>query len=247
MAIEFDPTEQWDRVAAELRAHKETQQQAWGDIDNATLGRYLAGDLSSDERQHIEQALTQLPELRKLTAIVRDVLDEFDPAAPVPLAEVPHVLSFPQGRATKPLFSRALRSRGTLLAACMLLGLGLTLISVRAYTMIGQANRPVNTQQVSAEKPNGLEMYTSADSPSSKNKPHPLHIVAKSPPSKEKAMIEGWKQVGTSTTTMLAVTQEQLGDFYQEKDDFDRAETFLVNARDLRRKPSAITIPKPFS
>ena len=62
MATEFDPTEQWDRVASELRAYKQTQQQAWGDIDNATLGRYLAGDLSGEERAQVEQALTQLPE-----------------------------------------------------------------------------------------------------------------------------------------------------------------------------------------
>src|ERR1700722_16008715 len=95
MAIEFDPTEKWGRVASELRAHKQTQQQAWGDIDNATLGRYLAGELSDDERLHIEHALTQLPELRKLTDIVRDVLDDFDPAAPVPLPEAPKVLPFP--------------------------------------------------------------------------------------------------------------------------------------------------------
>ena len=76
MAIEFDPTEQWHRVASELRAYKETQQQAWGDIDNATLGRYLAGELSGEERARVEQALTQYPELLKLTDVVRDVLEE---------------------------------------------------------------------------------------------------------------------------------------------------------------------------
>src|SRR5277367_2368347 len=94
MASEFDPTEQWDRVASELRAHKQSQQQAWGDVDNATLGRYLAGDLSGEERQQVEQALSELPELRRLTDIVRDVLDELDPAAPVPVAEAPKIIPF---------------------------------------------------------------------------------------------------------------------------------------------------------
>ena len=35
----FDPTGSWERVAAELRACKEAQQQAWGDVDSVTQGR----------------------------------------------------------------------------------------------------------------------------------------------------------------------------------------------------------------
>src|SRR5262245_60315316 len=112
MAIEFDPTEQWDRVASELRAYKQTQQQAWGDIDNATLGRYLAGELSGDERARVEQALTQFPELLKLTDVVRDVLDDFEPAAPQPLPTAPKILPFPQQRPARKPFARLFRSRG---------------------------------------------------------------------------------------------------------------------------------------
>ncbi len=64
----------WDCVARELRARKESQRRAWGDVDDATLGRYLAGEVSGDERASVEQALAELPELRKLTDLVRDVL-----------------------------------------------------------------------------------------------------------------------------------------------------------------------------
>src|SRR5437868_2141154 len=128
MATEFDPNEQWDRVASELRAYKETQQQAWGDIDNAMLGRYLTGDVTSEERRQIEQALTQLPELRKLTDIVRDVLDEFDPAAPVPQSQAPATIPFAQPRPARKWFGRVLQQRGALLAAaCLLLAIGLAL------------------------------------------------------------------------------------------------------------------------
>ena len=34
MAVEFDAGGQWERVASELRAYRDYQQQAWGDIDN---------------------------------------------------------------------------------------------------------------------------------------------------------------------------------------------------------------------
>ena len=74
MAVEFDAGGQWERVASELRAYRDYQQQAWGDIDNATLGRYLAGELDFDERHRVETALDERPELRKLTELVRAVL-----------------------------------------------------------------------------------------------------------------------------------------------------------------------------
>src|SRR5262245_65986706 len=75
------PNETWDRVASELRACKEAQQRAWGDIDSADLGRYLAGEAAGEELTRIEQALEDLPELRKLTDLVRDVLIDLEPVA----------------------------------------------------------------------------------------------------------------------------------------------------------------------
>src|SRR5579884_3775466 len=98
MASESNGGSQWGRVAAELRACREAQQRAWGDIDNTTLGRYLAGEVTPDERQHIETALQELPELRKLLELVQDVLGESEVAAPAP-ASVPYgpaTLPFPR-------------------------------------------------------------------------------------------------------------------------------------------------------
>jgi hypothetical protein len=79
MATDFDAAGSWERVAAELRACRESQQRAWGDVDNATLGRYLAGELGGEERRQVEEALAALPELRKLTDLVRDVLADCEP------------------------------------------------------------------------------------------------------------------------------------------------------------------------
>jgi hypothetical protein len=143
----------WERVAAELRACKEAQQRAWGDIDNTTLGRYLADEVSREEREHIESALEELPELRKLTALVRDVLDEPEAVVSEPMSVPygPAILPFPQtpalpsaaARPTSPLRSqppgparqwnervpagRFRQRAGLLAAAAMLLTLGVAL------------------------------------------------------------------------------------------------------------------------
>ena len=61
MPMEGLPGEAWDRVASELRACKEAQQRAWGDIDSADLGRDLAGEAAGQELSRIEQALEDLP------------------------------------------------------------------------------------------------------------------------------------------------------------------------------------------
>src|SRR5262249_50427629 len=93
MASEHEPGVPWEFVASELRACREAQQQAWGDVDNATLGRYLAGEASPEERRQVERALAELPQLRELTDLVRDVLRDFESAPQAPAR--PAVLKFP--------------------------------------------------------------------------------------------------------------------------------------------------------
>ena len=75
-----DPTphEQWERVAAELSAYRSWQRQAWGDLDDATLGRYLAGEATPEERGRVEAAANRHPEVRQVLDLVREVLDEPD-------------------------------------------------------------------------------------------------------------------------------------------------------------------------
>jgi hypothetical protein len=120
--MDHDPTASWDRVARELRACKETQQKAWGDVDSCTLGRYLAGEVSSHERAEVEQALQDLPELRKLTDLVRDVLNDLKPVAIS--APAPSVLPLPQVPSPRPRqrFAGWWQSRSPqVAAACLLL------------------------------------------------------------------------------------------------------------------------------
>lgn len=232
MASEFDPAEQWERVAAELRTHKQTQQQAWGDIDNATLGRYLAGDLADDERQSIEQALTQLPELRKLTDIVRDVLDEFDPAAPVPLPEAPQVLPFPPQAFVKKPFRRFLSWRTAALAASVLLGIGLVLGGMQLFRSTNSGQEYALTVPDRPEQPNEQKKDGHVAAQHAKIVPS---ADVKAPERQSAEMAEGWKQVSTAATTLLASTQEEVGTFYEKKGDYDWAAYLLANAHDLRR------------
>lgn len=238
MAIEFDPTEQWDRVASELRAYKQTQQQAWGDVDNATLGRYLAGELSGEERARVEQALAQYPELLKLTDVVRDVLDEFEPAAPAPLPAAPKILPFPQSRPARKPFARLLRSRGALVAAaCLLLALGLSMGGAHLYTQ----NQPGG--YVFFFDPQGWH-HRPDDSllpspPNGKDKRVAVTTANKQPDGPkidEKELAARFAFVQKKATALGAMTLEQAGAYYQESGDVDRAETYFVAARDMRRR-----------
>lgn len=117
----------WDVVASELRACKQEQQRAWGNVDSSDLGRYLAGELAGDELSDIEQQLADLPELRKLTDLVRGVLDDLEPVSfeePAASAiEEPVVLQFPKAVPAR-RWPRIKRYASLAAAACLLITLG---------------------------------------------------------------------------------------------------------------------------
>lgn len=126
---------EWDVLTAELRAYRNQQKQTWGDLDNALIGRFLAGEVTPHERRTVEAALKDHPELRKLTDLVLDVLNEFESApsaTPAPLPEQPRpprLLSFTEHAKNRRPFLSRLRERGALVAAaCLLLALGVTLL-----------------------------------------------------------------------------------------------------------------------
>src|SRR5215213_8132382 len=95
MNMSQEPAEfpSWDAVAAELRACRAQQKQTWGELDNALIGRYLAGEVTSEERDRVEASLEEHPELRILTEIVSGVLagcaTEAEPVQPRALAFTP--------------------------------------------------------------------------------------------------------------------------------------------------------------
>jgi tetratricopeptide (TPR) repeat protein len=122
MSNEPNPTGGWDRVASELRAYRELQRKAWGETDNALLGRYLADEVDAGERQKVEAALEQHPELRQLTDLVREVLGDCE------TAQQPDVIPFaPPKVSPKRAAFRPGRRLGWLVAACLLVGVGIPL------------------------------------------------------------------------------------------------------------------------
>src|SRR5262249_15506010 len=128
---------QWDVLAAELRAFRDQQRQTWGDVDSALIGRYLAGEASAEDRSRVEAAFDQHPDLRVLTELVSDVLNEFEPhtatpPAPPPVQQPevtrPRLLPFTQQpRARRPFLSHVRRYGALAAAACLLLALGVAL------------------------------------------------------------------------------------------------------------------------
>jgi tetratricopeptide (TPR) repeat protein len=122
----------WDRVASELRAYRELQRKAWGETDNALLGRYLAGEADAGERQKVEAALEQHPELRQLTELVREVLGECDPTVAREPEKQPDILPFaPPKVSPKRAAFRPGRRLAWLAAACLLVAIGLPLAAWR--------------------------------------------------------------------------------------------------------------------
>jgi len=145
----------WDRVAGELQALRRSQEEAYGGVDSALLGKYLAGECDSAERAYVEQALQTHPELRLLAELVRDVLGEAPsveiapaptspvevaPTAVAPTEVAPARLSSPKPIPASELMATVfpLRPRqrasfawqrlGTLMAAaCLLLVIGATM------------------------------------------------------------------------------------------------------------------------
>src|SRR5262245_2516164 len=137
MSNDLDAGAQWERVSAELRACREAQRRAWGDVDNLTLGRYLAGEASAGERCAVEAALADLPQLRELTDLVRDVLQacpsSLPPPEPVP--EPAPVLLPSRPSAAKPaqpgrwraVLAAVRRRASVVAAACLLVVLGVAM------------------------------------------------------------------------------------------------------------------------
>ena len=124
MSSDHGADEHWERVASELQAQRQAQQQAWGDVDNATLGRYLADDVTPEERRRIETALNERPELRKLTDLVSDVLRDCEPASTTETTARPAVLPFRKAPPIPKANHRWRRYAAVAVAACLLFGLG---------------------------------------------------------------------------------------------------------------------------
>jgi hypothetical protein len=127
MARPSESHEHWERPIADLRAYRDTQRKAWGDLDDIQVAGYLAGTCSPQERTAVEQAMRDLPDVRELIDVLRSVLPTREEEAPV-LPDATEAAA--SGNATRtatfqPDAAIPKRFRGRTLRRIALVGLGL--------------------------------------------------------------------------------------------------------------------------
>jgi hypothetical protein len=260
MTRDINDGSQWERVAAELRACREAQQRAWGDIDNTTLGRYLAGEVTTEEHEQIEQALNELPELRKLTDLVRDVLSETEAAVEQPEAVPyrPATLPFPQppmraAASAGPVRPAGWKSRrlaphlrqwvGLAAAASVLFVLGVAFprspgVSAPQAELALTLSQPVAMRDVSfsrampADDPEMIGQLGGIENGGEPFK-HEKLLVARIDASLKALQAEGHKHEAERLARQYADNLTRKALSYQEKGDLIRAEPALQEARQL--------------
>jgi hypothetical protein len=142
MAGPAESREPWERLAAELRTYGHAQCQAWGDIDDIQLARYLAGACSPSERAVVEQAMRDLPDVREVIDLLRSILPapEVEPIPPGPEGAASGIAAAPALRPEtvvqrQPAGPRETRRR--MLRRAALVGLGLAASFLLGW-LIGQ-------------------------------------------------------------------------------------------------------------
>jgi tetratricopeptide (TPR) repeat protein len=197
MSNEANQAGGWDRVASELRAYRELQRKAWGETDNALLGRYLANEADAGEREKVEAALDQHPELRQLTDLVREVLGECDPTGAQEPEKQPDVLPFaPRKVSPKRAAFRPGRSLGWLAAACLLVAVGTPLAAWLLWPGNGRDTREVG--QLTAYYPPSDPVKAPEKGPSrlAKAAPAPPQAVALDRDSRRADQFRAWLNEG---------------------------------------------------
>jgi hypothetical protein len=151
-----DPDSQWARVAADLRAYREAQRRAWGDLDDAAIARYLGDEATPEERNRVEQAMQDYPNVRECVEVLREftaeeALRQEDHAA---LRDFRREPSRPNRQASskwRPASLPSVRRLATYtLAACLLVAAGLTVVWWQ-LSHYGAAARFARVQSTEAE------------------------------------------------------------------------------------------------
>jgi tetratricopeptide (TPR) repeat protein len=245
----------WDRIASELRAYQQIQQQAWGDLDSTVLGRYLAGEADSEELRQVEQALDTFPELNRLAVLVKDVLGESTTSL---RAEPPQTLPFPAKQAALRPSQRGKRvSRWALLAAASVLfalGLGFSEFTSGTVSSLAErkerANSPFFAMRTVAGSSNAPALARFAHSEFSILPPEDLALLRtlddkvgtyEREGKLEKALKEAQRYVqvarasGLQSNPRMAWHLNKVGMRFQEQGDLTHAEESLNQAHRIYR------------
>ncbi len=70
MTEEKHPLLDWTKVAAELRAYREFQQETWGTVSDMTIAKFVSGTSTHEEAQQVQQAAGRYPAIQRLIEVV---------------------------------------------------------------------------------------------------------------------------------------------------------------------------------
>src|SRR5262245_29953795 len=69
-----DPDRRWAQAAADLRTYREAQRARWGDVDELMVARFVVGNITTEEREHVQHAMQTNSTVREWVETIRDVL-----------------------------------------------------------------------------------------------------------------------------------------------------------------------------
>lgn len=65
----------WEECKRALQAYQQEQKAAWGNVDEATVARFLAGECTEQERQIVEREMASHPKLAECIRFIRKVMN----------------------------------------------------------------------------------------------------------------------------------------------------------------------------
>lgn len=78
MANTDESMRRWNQLAAELQAYQANLDEAWGDLDDVTIAKYLSGTASREEIDAVKKGIQEKPAIRELIDVVSEVFAAVD-------------------------------------------------------------------------------------------------------------------------------------------------------------------------
>jgi hypothetical protein len=188
-----DADAQWTLVASELRAVRALQREAWGDVDDTLIARYLSGEASDEESRLVEQAIETHPKVRECVEILREVFDAsaeepseaFQGREPTPVVseDIEPLLALPTAMRVqkRPRFSVPLVA-GLAVAASLLMAFSL-ILPVSHFSGPDSLSRPAKLRKgFVARSPDGPSDAKNIANPQGNNVDNASPIMPSEPP-----------------------------------------------------------------
>lgn len=66
----------WANVAAQLKQYRDQQRASWGNVDDALVAKYIAGEATDAEKEQVETAIKDNPNIKQAIEVIQEVLKE---------------------------------------------------------------------------------------------------------------------------------------------------------------------------